>query len=54
LPKETGQCVICMDDKNDLINLHQNDYKHVVCPECILKLENECPICRQKSEVIVS
>lgn len=54
LPKETGQCVICMDDKTDLINLHQNDFKHVVCSECILKIENECPVCRQKTEVIVS
>ena len=53
IPKESGQCVICMEDKDDLINVHQDDYHHVLCSGCLLKLENECPVCRQKMQVLV-
>jgi len=48
VPKVSGQCVICLDDKETLINLHQDDFMHCVCSECILKLETDCPVCRQK------
>jgi hypothetical protein len=39
------QCSVCLEDKK-CINVHQNQYNHCVCNECILKIENTCPVCR--------
>lgn len=54
VPKITGQCVICLDEKTDLINVHQNEFLHCVCSQCILKIDTECPVCRQKINVCLS
>lgn len=39
------QCSICLEEKR-CINLHQNNYHHCVCTECVLKIDNQCPVCR--------
>jgi len=46
-PKLKGQCFICMEEEIPLINLHKDEFYHCVCTKCILKLDDECPLCRQ-------
>lgn len=42
--KEEGECPICFEEKT-LVNLHNNEFRHHVCGQCILQLTS-CPICR--------
>jgi hypothetical protein len=46
VPKLQAECVICLDDKTNIINLHNDVYKHYVCVSCVLKI-TRCPICRK-------
>jgi hypothetical protein len=46
LPKLEAECVICMEDRKDVINIHQNNYEHYVCMSCVLQIK-KCPICRE-------
>jgi hypothetical protein len=39
------KCSVCLETKN-CINVHENQYLHCVCTECILKIESVCPVCR--------
>jgi hypothetical protein len=39
------QCSICLENKK-CINLHNNQFYHCVCKDCILKMDNFCPVCR--------
>ena len=45
IDKMDYQCVVCLENKK-CINVHQNTYNHCVCPECILKIDSLCPVCR--------
>jgi hypothetical protein len=45
VPKMDYQCSVCLDEKL-CINVHDNQYNHCVCSECILKIEDTCPVCR--------
>lgn len=38
-------CCICYENKNNIINIHQNQFNHNVCFDCLLKID-KCPICR--------
>jgi hypothetical protein len=38
-------CIICYEDKL-CINVHDNHYEHCICMNCLLKLNNTCPLCR--------
>jgi len=47
--RSIDQCCICLDVRDDVINVHQNQYHHVICSECLLQIHPPlCPICRQK------
>lgn len=39
------KCSVCLEDK-PCINVHGNQYNHCVCTDCILKIEDVCPVCR--------
>lgn len=39
-------CCICFDEREDIINVHENHYHHFVCADCILNID-KCPICRE-------
>jgi len=39
------KCSVCLEEK-DCINLHKNLYNHCICMQCILKIDNVCPLCR--------
>lgn len=45
LPKIENYCLICYDKKENIINLHKNNYNHFVCKDCLLQID-KCPICR--------
>lgn len=45
LPKIEGECVICLEVKKDLINVHKDQYHHDVCVPCLVKIDR-CPVCR--------
>lgn len=45
LLKVNDKCSICLEDK-ECINVHQNQYHHAICSECIMKIDNTCPVCR--------
>lgn len=42
----TERCCVCLDEKDNIINVHQNAYHHLVCFNCLLRIEPICPICR--------
>ena len=44
-PKRKGSCLVCLEDDVVLVNLHQNQYHHEVCSNCIFKVD-QCPLCR--------
>ena len=44
--KHRAKCCICFDERNDIINVHEDQYNHFVCALCILNID-KCPICRQ-------
>ena len=50
-PKITDECCICYETKTNIINIHQNEYKHFVCISCLVKIKN-CPICREDLQKI--
>jgi hypothetical protein len=43
--RRSGQCPICFDDNQSLINLHNDEFCHEVCCLCLYRIEN-CPLCR--------
>jgi hypothetical protein len=45
IDKIFDKCSICLENKN-CINVHQNKYNHFICSDCILYIDNTCPICR--------
>lgn len=45
LPKIDDHCTICLEKKDNIINLHQDHFKHYVCKDCLIKID-KCPICR--------
>jgi hypothetical protein len=47
VPKMQGSCVICFEEGSKMINLHQDQFHHSVCMNCYMKLDNQCPMCRQ-------
>ena len=44
-PRFVENCCICLENNNKIINVHQNQYNHNVCFDCLLKID-KCPICR--------
>lgn len=51
MSKVKGNCVICFEESQKMINLHQDQFMHCVCMTCMMKLDNQCPICRQPISV---
>jgi hypothetical protein len=47
IPKTSGACIICFEEGNQIVNLHQDQFMHIVCMTCLLKLDTQCPVCRQ-------
>jgi hypothetical protein len=47
--KIKATCCICYEEKNNIVNIHENHYNHFVCSKCIVQIDY-CPICRQKIE----
>jgi len=47
LPTVHGTCAVCLETKPKVINLHQNEFLHCLCNECLLKIGDDCPVCRQ-------
>jgi hypothetical protein len=45
-PKVEAECVICMDDRKDVMDIHQNNFEHYVCMSCVLRIK-KCPVCRE-------
>lgn len=50
-----GFCVICLEQNTDVVNVHQDNYHHEMCKDCLLQYPNsQCPICRRKMEILYS
>lgn len=45
LPHMRAECVICLENKSNVYNIHQNHFQHNVCLSCVLKI-TKCPLCR--------
>lgn len=45
LPIEYCECGVCFEE-TQCINVHDNQYHHCFCLQCILQLHQVCPICR--------
>jgi len=47
--KQVGQCMICLDESIPVINVHQDQFTHHFCIDCLLRLQLpfQCPLCRE-------
>lgn len=48
LPRKEGFCVICLEEKLPVVNVHQDTFEHEICTYCLMMWKKTiCPLCRQ-------